>query len=407
MDANSGPGAPPAGPHLLTVCGSLQATSANRAALDAATVVAVAAGALVEDVGLLAEIPPFNADLADAGIAAVEAWRHQVAAADAVLIATPEYAGGVAGVVKNAFDWLVGSGELYRRPVAVLSAATSGGLEARRMLAQSLTWQGAYVVAQLGIAAPRTKFDMSARQDGRPTDPHTAAAISSLTHQLLAAAAPGTDVVARAVEVVGALGVDVAHVAPAGWTATSTGAPEPADEALPATLRAVPSGPARDRYLPLFHLADDSREQVRGYYQTGTLLALDDDDGNPVGIVLVIDPAGATTTAEPAERVAELKAVAVTESRQRRGVGRHLLAATLRHLRAGGVSRVMVGTASSGTGQLAFYQKAGFRLDRVERDYFTPSRGYAPGIVEDGIPLRDMVWMDQRLPPPDGGKAPA
>ena len=68
---------------------------------------------------------------------------------------------------------------------------------------------------------------------------------------------------------------------------------------------------------------------------------------------------------------------------------------------------MIVGTASSGTGQLAFYQKAGFRLDRVERDYFAPSRGYAPGIVEDGIPLRDMVWMDQQLPPPDGGKAPA
>jgi len=169
-------------------------------------------------------------------------------------------------------------------------------------------------------------------------------------------------------------------------------------------LRAVPSGAARDRYLPLFHLADDSRDQVRNYYQTGTLLALDGHDGEPIGIVLVTDPAGvATTGSEPPASTAELKAVAVVEAWQGRGVGRHLLAATLRHLRATGAGRVIVGTASSGTGQLAFYQKAGFRLDRIERDYFSPSRGYALGILEDGIPLRDMVWMDQQLPPPDGG----
>jgi NAD(P)H-dependent FMN reductase len=42
--------------------------------------------------------------------------------------------------VKNAFDWLVGSGEMYRKPVAVLTAGTSGGQHARRMMAQTLTW---------------------------------------------------------------------------------------------------------------------------------------------------------------------------------------------------------------------------------------------------------------------------
>jgi NAD(P)H-dependent FMN reductase len=47
-----------------------------------------------------------------------------VSIAHVVLVATPEYAGAVAGAVKNAFDWLVGSGEMYRKPVAVLSAGT-------------------------------------------------------------------------------------------------------------------------------------------------------------------------------------------------------------------------------------------------------------------------------------------
>ena len=57
----------------------------------------------------------------------------------------------------------------------------------------------------------------------------------------------------------------------------------------------------------------------------------------------------------------------------------------------------MVGTASSGIGQLAYYQKAGFRLARVERDHFSVARGYPSGIEENGIPLRDMVWLDLDL----------
>jgi ribosomal protein S18 acetylase RimI-like enzyme len=154
------------------------------------------------------------------------------------------------------------------------------------------------------------------------------------------------------------------------------------------TLRAVPAGPERDRYLPLLSLADDSAEQIRGYYQTGTLLALDGPDGEPIGVVLAIEgPDGAV----------ELKAVAVEPSLQRQGVGTRMLLAVLDRFRASGARRVIVGTSSSGIGQLAYYQKAGFRLRRVERDFFSPERGYPEGIEENGIPLRDMVWMDQEL----------
>ena len=65
----------------------------------------------------------------------------------------------MSGVLKNALDWLVGSGELYRKPVAVLSAATSGGLHARATTTRTLTWQGAHVIEELGIAGPRAKID--------------------------------------------------------------------------------------------------------------------------------------------------------------------------------------------------------------------------------------------------------
>jgi chromate reductase len=197
---------------LLTVCGSLQDRSANRAALESAAAIAVAARATVDDFDRLADIPAFDAGRAGEPIEVVDEWRRRAAAADVVLVAAPEYAGAVAGAVKNAFDWLVGGGELYRKPLAVLSAGTSGGLHARRMMAQTLTWQGAYVVAELGIASPRTKFDSA----GRITHEETAAALTLLTRTLLAAPTmTATDLVERATSVVGALDIDVAHVAPA------------------------------------------------------------------------------------------------------------------------------------------------------------------------------------------------
>ena len=94
---------------------------------------------------------------------------------------------------------------------------------------------------------------------------------------------------------------------------------------------------------------------------------------------------------------AELKAVAVDPARQNLGIGRRMLAAVLEELRCRGVRRAIVGTANAGIGQLAYYQKAGFRLLRIERDFFSPARGY-PAVMEDnGIRLRDMVWMDLDL----------
>ena len=85
------------------------------------------------------------------------------------------------------------------------------------------------------------------------------------------------------------------------------------------------------------------------------------------------------------------------ESLHGQGVGTLMLRTVLAELRARGVARVVVGTSSAGIGQLAYYQKAGFRLWRIERDFFSPARGYPEGIEENGIPLRDMVWMDQEL----------
>ncbi len=74
-----------------------------------------------------------------------------------------------------------------------------------------------------------------------------------------------------------------------------------------------------------------------------------------------------------------------------------MLVAVLDDLRTRGVRRVLVGTASSAIGPFAFYQKVGFRPLRIERDYFSAALGYPPGLRENGIPVRDMIWMEQSL----------
>jgi ribosomal protein S18 acetylase RimI-like enzyme len=151
-------------------------------------------------------------------------------------------------------------------------------------------------------------------------------------------------------------------------------------------IQRVPPGPEREAYLPLLLLADEA-EPLRGYMHRGDLYALTTEDGEPLGATLVVPYSEETETAE-------VKAVAVDQSRHNRGLGQRMLRDVLADLRNRGMRRFVVGTSNAGIGQIAFYQKAGFRLWRIERDYFTPEKGYDPNEREDGLPHRDMVWFD-------------
>ncbi len=149
--------------------GSLGPRSANAAALDVAAAHLATVGVDTRWVDHLREIPAFRPDQVEDPPPSVVALRAALEAADGVLLAAPEYAGGVAGSTKNALDWLVGSGSVHHRLVGVLSAGTTGGEFALEQLVRTLSWQGALVVATLGIEAPRTKVD----GDGVIADPAT------------------------------------------------------------------------------------------------------------------------------------------------------------------------------------------------------------------------------------------
>jgi len=75
----------------------------------------------------LSDIPHFNPDLdTDNPPKTVADFRKQLNEADGILICTPEYAMGVPGTLKNAIDWTVSSMEFSHKPVALITASTSG-----------------------------------------------------------------------------------------------------------------------------------------------------------------------------------------------------------------------------------------------------------------------------------------
>lgn len=92
------------------MCGSLGATSANRLALDLASERLRSVGHvdLVVDVPL-SHVPMLDPELLDHPPREVAEMRSLLESAEGVLLAAPEYAGGLAGGIKNALDWLVGS----------------------------------------------------------------------------------------------------------------------------------------------------------------------------------------------------------------------------------------------------------------------------------------------------------
>lgn len=133
---------------VLLISGSTRAASANSALLRTA-VVAAPPGVHAVLYDGLAGLPHFNPDDDQAPLpSAVEQLRGAIAAADAVLFCTPEYAGTLPGSFKNLLDWTVGGIEMSDKPVAWVNAAPDGhrGAGAQATLATVLGYVQATVV---------------------------------------------------------------------------------------------------------------------------------------------------------------------------------------------------------------------------------------------------------------------
>ena len=161
---------------LVGFAGSLRKGSFNRSLIAAASA-AMPPGSTLEVLSI-DDVPLYNADVeAKSGVpAAVAALKDRIAAADGLVIATPEYNGGIPGIAKNAIDWISRPPDDIKRviggkPVALMGATPGGMGTAFSQLAwehvlrtlRARLWTGG---GPFYVSAAAKSFDA----EGRPND---------------------------------------------------------------------------------------------------------------------------------------------------------------------------------------------------------------------------------------------
>lgn len=141
---------------ILGISGSLKISSSNSALTRAI-------GSLIPDnveytvYNSLVELPHFSPDIdGDNSPAVVTEFRQLLKNANGVIVCTPEYAFNLPGVLKNALDWTVSTGEFYEKPTAVISASPlpSGGDKAHYSVMMTMTAMQATVSENAKLMIP-------------------------------------------------------------------------------------------------------------------------------------------------------------------------------------------------------------------------------------------------------------
>ena len=137
--------------------------------------------------------------------------------------------------------------------------------------------------------------------------------------------------------------------------------------------------------MHLLLLADPSRKLVEEYLGSGTcFIAVG--DNRVIGVCVLL---------QKGPELIEIMNIAVDEQYHGRGIGRQLIEHAIGHAREQEYKKIEIGTGNSGIGQLALYQKCGFRITGVDRDFF--NRNYSEAIYENGIQCQDMIRLSQSL----------
>lgn len=140
-----------------------------------------------------------------------------------------------------------------------------------------------------------------------------------------------------------------------------------------------------EELIPLLLLAEASERGLRwGLANLVDTVYRMDDDGHLVG----------AATLRWRDDPCEIQELAIAEERHGQGLGRHFITWLLDQGRQRGKRQILVGTANASIGNIAFYQKCGFRMDHVRQDYF---RYYREPVYENGIRIRDMLVFRYNL----------
>src|SRR5438552_5905167 len=154
----------PGGISVLGICGSLRKASYNMATLR--TAIALKPAGMTVGVADISQIPPYNEDVRAQGFPpTVETLRQQIAAADALLFACPDYNYSMSGVLKSAIDWASRPPDqpFAGKPVAIIGAAAgmAGSARAQGDLRRSCVFLDMHPLnkPEVLIGQAQTKFD--------------------------------------------------------------------------------------------------------------------------------------------------------------------------------------------------------------------------------------------------------
>jgi chromate reductase len=172
---------------ILGFAGSLRKGSYNKALLRAAAELVPTAAKL--EVFDIEGIPPFNQDLEAYMPQKVKEFKAKIRAADAILIATPEYNYSMPGVLKNAIDWAsrpYGDNSFDGKPLAIMGASSGriGTARAQYHLRQTCVFLNMHPVnkPEVFVTFAHERID----QNGRLTDAGTRERIENLLKNLVA-----------------------------------------------------------------------------------------------------------------------------------------------------------------------------------------------------------------------------
>lgn len=135
----------------------------------------------------------------------------------------------------------------------------------------------------------------------------------------------------------------------------------------------------------LLELADPSREHINSYLENGTCYIAK----------LGSQSIGALVLERVNETTLEIKNIAISESEQGKGYGKVLLLHAEELSRQESYKKLIIATGNSSIGQLALYQKAGFEIDGIEKNFFLEN--YIDPIFENGIQCKHKIFLSKKL----------
>ena len=136
---------------ILALSGSLRKTSYNTAAIKALKMLAPMH--IKIEIGSIAELPLFDPDRESEHISALEELFCSVGNSDGLVIASPEYAHGISGPMKNTLDWLVSRVEFPNKPIMLINTSPRAS-HAQRALKEVLTTMSGNIIEQSCISIP-------------------------------------------------------------------------------------------------------------------------------------------------------------------------------------------------------------------------------------------------------------